>query len=268
MSWTNFRLSKPMLFTWLLFTAFILYLSPRSLTNNLHFAFVRLSSPLLNFGRSISSLSATTVERRDQSEFVSRSEYNRLENARANLKAELVEMSRQLDSVTRIQNRFPALSRASFVNADVIAVTYNRFGHRMTINRGRADGVREGLYVMADNSIIGAIEQVASSTSTIRLLTDPAARIFVQTKDGVSGVMSGAGRDACRVQLSVKLPVGEPIFAGKRPGLLDVPVIVGKVTESRPGSVPMLYELTVQPACDYSKVENVSVLIMSQPSDR
>jgi rod shape-determining protein MreC len=268
MSRMNFRLSKPMLFTWLLFAAFILYLAPGSLTNNLHFAFMRMSSPLLNFGRSITSLSSTVVETSRPAEYVSRSEYDRLENARENLKAELLEASRRLDTVTKIQNRFPALSRAAFVNADVIAVTYNRLGHRMNINRGRDDGVREGLYVMADNCIIGTVDQVSASAATIKLVTDPAAKMFVQTEKGVGGIMNGAGRNACRVQLGAKIAAGQSIFAGKRPGLLDAPVVIGKVAECRSGSIPLLYELTVQPACDYSKVENVSVLIMSQPSGK
>jgi cell shape-determining protein MreC len=268
MSRMNFRLSKPMLFTWLLFAAFILYLAPASLTNSLHFTFVRMASPLLNFSRSISSLSSTVVEDRKPAQYVSRSEYDRLENARENLKAELLEMTRRLDAVTKVQNRFPALSRAAFVNADVIAVTYNRIGHRMTINRGRDDGVREGLYVMADNCIIGTVDQISSSAATIKLVTDPSAKMFVQTEKGVSGVMNGAGRDACRVQLGSKIPAGQSIFAGKRPGLLDVPVVIGKVAECRSGSIPLLYELTIDPACDYSKVENVSVLIMSQPSGK
>jgi len=256
-----------MLFTWLLFASIILYLIPGSVTNNLHFGFIRLASPLLNFGKSITSLSSTAVEER-KADYVSRSEYNRLENARNNLKAELIEMSQRLDAVSRIQNRFPALSRASFVNADVVAVTYNRLGHRMTINRGSDDGVRNGLYVMADNCIIGVVDQASRSAATVKLLTDPSVKMLIQTEKGGTGVMAGAGRNLCRVQMGAKIPVETVVYAGKRPGLLDTPVVVGKVKDCRAGSISLLYELAVEPACDYSKVENVSVLIMSQPSGK
>jgi cell shape-determining protein MreC len=266
MSRTNFRLTKPMLFTWLLFTGFILYLAPQSITNNFNFIFMRLTAPLLNLGKSVSSLSTTVVSTGATEDYVSRAEYNRLENARENLKAELLEAGRRLDAVTNIQNRFPALAKAAFVPADVITINYDRLGHRMNINRGRDDGIREGLYVLADNCVIGTIDQVSQTAATIKLVTDPAAKMFVQTEKGGAGIMTGTARNTCRVQLAVKIPPGQSIFAGKRPGLLDSPIVVGKVIACRSGSIPMLYELTVQPACDYSKVENVSVLIMNPPS--
>jgi rod shape-determining protein MreC len=257
-----------MLFIWLLFAGFILYLTPPSITNNLHFMFMRLASPLLGLGRNISSLSTTVVQDKPPEGYVSRAEYTRLENARENLKAELIDAGRRLDTVTKIQNRFPALARAAFVQASVIALTYDRLGHRMTINRGREDGIREGLYVMADNCVIGTIDQVSKAASTIKLITDPTAKMFVQTETGTAGIMKGLGRNACRVQLGTKVAAGQPIFAGKRPGLLDSPIMIGKVTECRSGSIPLLYELAVQPACDYSKLEDVSVLIMSPPAKK
>lgn len=268
MSRMNIRLTKPMLFTWLLFAGFILYLTPQSITNTFHFAFMRMAAPLLNFSRSVESLSSTVVENPEPEKFVSRGEYTRLENARENLKAELLEMRRRLDAVTKVKNRFPALEGAAFVNADVIAVTHNRLGHRMTINRGRDDGIREGLYVLADNCVIGTIDQVSQAAATLKLMTDPGMKMFVQTEKGVAGIMNGAGRDACRVQLGAKVPVGQSVFAGKRPGMLDTPIVIGRVTECRSGSVPLLYELTVRPACDYDKVDNVSVLVMSPPSGK
>jgi rod shape-determining protein MreC len=204
------------------------------------------------------------VEARKPEDYVSREEYNRLENARENLKAELIEAGRKLDSVTKIQNRFPALANAAFVPADVIAVTNDRLGHRMTINRGRDDGLREGLYVLGDNCVIGTVDQVSQSGATVKLITDPGAKIFAQTEHG-AGVLNGTGRKTCRVMINAKTAVGQSVFAGKRPGLLDSPIIIGKVTDCRSGSIPLLYELTVQPACDYSKLENVSVLIMNPP---
>jgi rod shape-determining protein MreC len=257
-----------MLFTWLLFAGVILYLTPQSITGTLNFTFMRIASPLLSFGKSVTSLSSTTSTAPDRSLYVSREEYNRMENAHDNLKAQMLEMDRQLQATTRMQTRFPALAKAGFVHADVIALTYDRLGHRMSINRGRDDGVREGYYVMADNCIIGTIDQVSKGSATVKLVTDPAAKMFVQSEKGAAGVMTGAGRNACRVQLGTKLSAGQPILAGKKPGMLDSPVVVGKVKECHSGSIPMLYELAIEPACDYSKVENVSVLVMNPPSGK
>jgi cell shape-determining protein MreC len=268
MSRSNFRLSRPTLFIWLLFGGIILYLIPQSVTGNLHFAFMRIASPLLSFSKGVSSLSSTVTTATDRQDLVSRVEYDRLENAHANLKAEIMEMNRRVEAVTRMQGRFPALARAGFVHADVIGLTYDRLGHRLSINRGREDGVREGYYVMADNCIIGTIDQASKGAATVKLVTDPGAKMFVQTEKGSAGVMTGGGRNLCRVQLGTKLAAGQPVYAGKRPGLLDTPVMVGKVTECRSGSIPMLYELSVEPACDYSKVENVSVLVMNPPSGK
>ena len=64
--------------------------------------------------------------------------------------------------------RFPGLSGAAFVNADVIAGS-KAGDNRIIINRGEADGIRKGQYVLSDNSVVGIVHETQSRTAVVKL---------------------------------------------------------------------------------------------------
>jgi len=54
-------------------------------------------------------------------------------------------------------------------------------------------------------------------------------------------------------------------MASKKPGFLDMPMIIGKVAQCKLNAQPLLWDITVEPVCDIQKAENVVVIVMNPP---
>jgi rod shape-determining protein MreC len=254
--------SRRMLFTWFLLAGFIFLLGPQSLTNKFQFAFARIFRWPLSIGRTI-TLSARTPAAvlRQQDAGVSRIKYDQLQNYLANLTEELNSERQKVEELSKLRNRRP-LEGAGLMLADVITAS----GDGLIINRGGDDGLQKGQFVLGDNSIIGTISDVSPRTAKVELITETTSSIAVDI-NGLKAVIRGDGKNSVKVQLvskKHKIKIGDDVFACKKPGLLDTPIIIGTVTQCKTADEnPLLWDITVKPACDIQKLSEVAVIIMN-----
>jgi rod shape-determining protein MreC len=198
---------------------------------------------------------------------VSRTEYNQLENHLANITEELHQERIKLTKLAGLRSR-SALEGVKFVLADVITDSLTASQSELIINRGGDDGLAVGQYVLGDNSIIGTISGVSSRTAEVRLITDSESKIPVTIAGlEVSRVMQGDGGESAKIQmLAMKHEVrsGQVIYASKKPGFLETPMIVGRVYAcGRDDENPSIWDVTVKPACNIENLNDVAVLIMN-----
>jgi hypothetical protein len=82
----------------------------------------------------------------------------------------------------------------------------------------------------------------------------------------INRIMQGNGNNLAKVkllQISHKVEVGDKVYAEKRPGLLDNPMIVGTVAECKiDDENPSLWDITVKPACQIDRLTDVAVIVM------
>jgi rod shape-determining protein MreC len=152
----------------------------------------------------------------------------------------------------------------NFALADI--TLSDQLRNELVINRGTDDRLATGQYVLADNSIIGRISGVSSRTAQVRLFTDPASKIPVTiAKLNVKRVMQGSGGGTARIlNLQIEVKKGDEVLALKQPGFLDVPMIIGRVTEcKRDEQNPMVWDVTVEPVCDIKELKTVAVIVSS-----
>ena len=256
-----------MLFTWFMLAGFILLFAPQNLTNKFQFAFARLFRWPLSIGRNI-SLSASRLTASGQqplTDGLGRSEYNKLQNHIANLTEWLIQEHRKVEKLSGLRNR-TVLKGAKFVLADVITTSIDGLHNELIINRGENDGLAKDQFVLGDNSIIGTISDISSRTAQVKLITDHTSKIAVKIA-GADRLMQGSGNNSAKVQLLLikhKVKTGDVVYAGKKPGLLDIPMIAGTVTKCRRDDEnPSLWDITVKPACDIERLNDVAVLIMN-----
>ena len=164
-----------------------------------------------------------------------------------------------------------SLEGANVVVADVITSTLNGVRNELIINRGEDDGVRVGLYVLGINNVIGTISAVDSRTSRVKLVTDSSSKMAVRiAKLDIDRVMEGSSDNTAKIKmLSTKhrVRVGDIVYSRKNPGFLDSSMIIGKVSECRRDEEnPSLWEITVVPACEIEKLNDVAVIIMNPVS--
>lgn len=254
-----------MLFTWFILAGLIFLFAPQNITNKFQFAFARVFRWPLTIGRSI-SLSLPVQQ--PLTNAISRREYNQLQNHLANVTEQLNLKHKELEDLSGMRIRLP-LAGAKLLPAGVIRASTRGLQSELIINRGRSDGLAKGQFVLGDNSIIGTICDVANREARVRLFTDPASRIEVKIpRLDVVRLMQGNGSNSAKIPMvsaiDYKIKVGDKVFARSKPGLLDAPIIIGTVAEcSKDDKKPLLWDITIKPACDLERLEDVAVVIMN-----
>lgn len=242
---------------------FIFLFIPPKLTNNFQFVFARFFRWPLSIGRNISLSVHAQLPSED---VVSRRRYNQLQNHLTNITEQRDQEHKKVEKLSRMRDR-AGWESMRFVLADVITGSEGAQSE-LIINRGESDGLRMGQFVLGDNSIIGTISEVSSRTSRVKLVTDPSCKIAIKTTESnVESIMQGNGDNCGKVRMvnvKHKVRVGETIKAATKPGLLDVPVIVGKVAEcKRDEENPLLWDITVKPVCEIDRLKDVVVIVMN-----
>jgi rod shape-determining protein MreC len=256
--------SRPMLFTWFMLASLILLFSPQSLTDDLQLAFARIFSWPLTIGQNI-SLYTRTWRPAPGAKFEKESQY---QNYIANLEQQLRLKHEEVERLAKLRDRFHALENAGLIMADIMKYTMNGTQNELTINRGRDDGLAKGQFVLGDNSIIGTITDVSPRTSNVRLFTDPAAKIAVRIGNlKIDRVMQGAGNNMAKIRLlptKYKVKVADLVFAQKKPGFLDAPMVIGSVAQcKRDDQNPSVWDITVKPVSEIDKLNSVTGIIMN-----
>jgi len=251
-----------MLFTWFMLGGFIFLFAPQKLTDRFQLGFAHLFGRPLNIGREIS----LATRARMATDTVSRTEYNQLLNHLANINEQLNEAYNKIEILSKIRLK-PDYERMSFVPGDIITAP-DVARTELIINRGKIDGLATDQFVIADNSIIGRISAVSPRTAQVRLFTDLASKIPIKiARLNVDKVMQGTGNNTARIPLlSTKHQVGkgDEVLAFKQPGFLDVPMIIGRVTEcKRDEQNPMVWDVTVEPVCDIKELKTITVIVSS-----
>lgn len=277
MAGKQIRVSRRILFAWFMLAGFIFLFAPENWTSKLQLAFARIFRRPLSVGR---TLSLSTLTYRPVKDVVSRNRYNKLQNRLANVIEWLRQEHQKVEKLSGLRDR-SVWKGVDFVLADVITTSVSGSHSRLIINRGESDGLAKGQFVLGDYSIIGTISDIDSRTAQVKLITDPASKIAVkiaegshfatyskrQSQSGVGMIMQGNGNNSARIKIlptKYKIKMGYVVYAQKTPGFLDTPTIAGTVAQcKRDDENPLLWDITVKPACDIEKLNDVAVIIMN-----
>jgi rod shape-determining protein MreC len=251
-----------MLFVWLTLAAFILLLSPQKLTSKFQFAFARIFHWPLRISRTL-SLSAQTQKSLNAN--IEQREYDQLLNHLERLEELLKQEHQKVELLSKYRDRLP-LAGAGIPFAGIISLNIDHSNGKLIINRGTDDGIATGQFVIADNSIIGIISEVAPRTAKVILATDPAFQIPVTIADlNINKFFVGKGNNLAKIQLletKHKIKVGDFIQA-QLPGL-DGSMVIGKIKHfQRDSQKPLLWNVTIEPACGIEDLRYVNVIIQN-----
>lgn len=273
MAGRHFHLSNGTLFVLLLCAGFALLLLPRSLTQKINFLFRETFSPALGIGRQFQSENAAMPG--PDAQHVSREEHNKLWKNYKNLHAQLLKLQENYETVSRIRSGLPRFY-SGLVAAEVIGPGTG-LAQEVLLNKGAVDGIRPGCYVMSpgQNSIVGVVRETSEQMSRMRALTDVNQSIAIRirrdgTSQDIGALMFGNGKGGCTVSLVERekdVRVGDAVYAAARPGMLDIPMIIGEVSEVLADEEsPLLWKISVQPAEQAFSLTTVAVIV-STPTE-
>ncbi len=138
---------------------------------------------------------------------------------------------------------------------------------RVRIDRGERDLLRTGMPVISSEGLVGQIRRTFGRYSDVLLTVDRTSAIdVVIDRTGARGMLRGTGesdRYMCRIQYLARtdeVEVGDEIYTSGLGQRFPSNILIGSVTKVTRQDFGLYQEVEVQPAVNFSALEEVLVL--------
>lgn len=177
----------------------------------------------------------------------------------------LADRARSLEQLLALRDRSTLATTA----AEIIASGANPDFRTVTIDKGRREGLRPDMAVVAPAGVVGRVVAPSAGASKVQLLIDrnAAAGALVE-RSRAQGVVVGRGDDRLELQFVSEIAdivVGDTIVTSGIDGIYPKGFVIGKV-ESVEKSGSAYKRITIRPAVDFSSVEDVLVVLTPTPA--
>lgn len=150
-----------------------------------------------------------------------------------------------------------------FLDAKVIGLT-----EKMHLNRGKKEGVKEGMMVISENILVGKVVSLGENDSLVQLINDPNSKVPVIIKQvGESGPQArglltgqfGGKLILNRVLQNEDIRKGDLVVTnGEADWLPDL--LIGQIEEVLPKSAEVYQKAVVSPLINYQELRIVFVV--------
>lgn len=195
-------------------------------------------------------------------EFLDMAAYNQ------QLREDIVGLSRWRDFALRLEaenaelralNKVTLAPRFDYITAQVVGNSGGAFTQSITINAGRAQGVRPGTVVMDGTAAIGRVVALGENAARVVLVTDASSRIPVVLKPGdIRALLIGDNTARPKLQFFSKpseVTKGQRVLTSNHGGIFPKGLPLG--------AVDALVEnvVRVAPSADFRQLEFVRLVI-------
>ena len=149
------------------------------------------------------------------------------------------------------------------IGARVIAYDPSLWSRCALIDQGKAQGVKNGLAVLAPEGIVGRVVETYPQYAKVMLIVDrkSGADAMVQ-RSRVRGILQGKGGNRCSLDFVPKnadVQVDDLVLASGLGGIYPKGLVFGKVSQANKKNPGVFQEIEVTPTVDLSTLEEVLV---------
>ena len=171
--------------------------------------------------------------------------------------------------VLREALNFKADTPLVLIPAEVITLDVLNIDQKVTINRGRDQGIEAGDAVVVSGSVlVGAVSEVFDSTSQFELITSSAVAVNAQVaKSGASGIVRGEhglGLLFDLISQTDTIEARDRIITSGLGGRFPANLLIGFVSEIRSSSSELFQKASLIPATNLRNLRVVFVVKKSQ----
>ena len=224
--------------------------------------FTTVFRPVGNFFSSIGELGSLRSKNEDLEEALEQAEAD-VREAQA-----LVEENARLRDFLELEQSWVVSDR---VTARVIAMGPANLQWAAIIDKGRADGIRPDMAVIAPDGLVGKVYSASSHQSTILYLVDPRGAASARVDGGRDiGIVEGRGvGEPLRFDLvGVNADADEGdrvVTSGYDEGIFPAGIPIGFIIEVGGDARQATKEIDVEPYVDFTSLDFVQVLVESGP---
>jgi rod shape-determining protein MreC len=201
-----------------------------------------------------------------------------LEKENKDLKRELQELKLQMNRYReadlanerlRALLNFKKSIATPLLPAQLVAFDPSGWFQTILIDKGRNDGVVLDMAVVSAEGLVGRVIGVGNHHAKVLLILDgnSAVDAYIQ-RSRARGVLVGLGRELCLlkyVQRNEDVQVGDKVISSGMGGVFPKGLLVGTVQEVVRASSGLFQRVEVEPAVNFSRLEEVLVVIQPPP---
>lgn len=155
--------------------------------------------------------------------------------------------------------------------AQVVAFDPSGWFQTVLIDKGRQDGVKRDMAVVSGAGLVGRIIGVSDHNAKVLLILDSNSAVDALVQRSRSrGVLVGRGNGECLlkyVQRNEDVQAGDQIISSGMGGVFPKGVLLGRVKEVVREHSGLFQSVTVEPAADFDRLEEIMVVLQSPPED-
>jgi rod shape-determining protein MreC len=224
-------------------------------------ALTRVSEPAADFISNIRHTNELSDENR-----VLRAENERLNADVARLREDEIRLQ-QLSQLLEVKQAHPD---EQFLAANVFARDPSNVKEMVAIDRGKRDGIREGMAVVTEGgSLVGSITRVFDDYAWVTLITDPDSAVSAMIQESrAQGVVSGSYSRRLTMDFLPQAAVvneGDTVLTSGIGGGFPSGLIIGRVSAVESSRQEIFKNVTVEPLASLSRLETVLVLTSFTP---
>ncbi len=197
-----------------------------------------------------------------------------LDDENARLSHEVADLRRRLseDGELRLQNdalrkqlNFTGDKNQQLIPAQVVAYQPDNYRQFLVINRGSADGLKEGMAVVSEGFLVGKITEVNLKSAKVFLLIDPTFRVNgIDQETRASGTVRGqigTGLVMDKIAQNETIKSGDTVITSGLGG--DVPrgLVIGRVESVLARDNAVFQSATIASDLHFNKLELVFAVV-------
>lgn len=154
--------------------------------------------------------------------------------------------------------------RFNLLVAEVIGRAPSPWFSILTINRGRANGIRENMPVITPNGLVGQVVEVSRNSSKVKLLIDPESSVAAANQRSRDfGVVTGSPSNRLYMKYVAAegdMRVGDQVVTSQISTIFPSEIPIGKVVKASKREHDLFYFIELKPAAQFSKLEEVFIV--------
>jgi rod shape-determining protein MreC len=155
------------------------------------------------------------------------------------------------------------------ISAEVIAYSPSAWFRTIVINKGLRDGVKKDMPVVTWEGVVGKVMRTSPGSSIILLVIDRNSSIDVLVqRTRARGIVEGDGGSRCQLQHVPRtddIEAGDHLITSGLGGIFPKGLSMGDVVRVERKEYGLFQEVEVRPSADFSRLEEVMVILSPTP---
>lgn len=158
----------------------------------------------------------------------------------------------------------PKLTEYRLIAADVVGKTTTQLRNYATINKGGADGIKEGMCCITDAGLVGVIIGVSDHYAVVQLLLNRDTRVAAKVqRSRVDGIIAWEGETYLtlkNIPKSFDVQAGDVVLTSNYSSRYPANLVIGRLTQVEDENNSLFRRVVVEPAVNFATLEQVFIV--------